>query len=179
MSAAAQLVEAIHRLDRPGPSLVAIDGPSAAGKSRLTAEVASQLPAVVIDGDDFYAGGTAEEWDAMSPAEKAAHCIDWRRQRPVLEALARGQKRSWHAYDWGANDGRLMDQPTVVSPAPSSSWKGCTAPDRSWPTSSTCASSSTHRPKCDVAVGSVERGRALSTNGPGVGRRPRSGTSAG
>jgi uridine kinase len=118
MSAAAQLVEAIHRLDRPGPSLVAIDGPSAAGKSRLTAEVASQLPAVVIDGDDFYAGGTAEEWDAMSPAEKAAHCIDWRRQRPVLEALARGQKRSWHAYDWGANDGRLMDQPTVVSPAP-------------------------------------------------------------
>jgi uridine kinase len=81
------------------PLLVALDGRSAAGKSTLANEVSPRVGVVVIDGDDFYAGGTAEEWDAMSPAEKAVHCIDWRRQRPVLEALAKGRPATWHAYD--------------------------------------------------------------------------------
>jgi len=72
----------------------------------------------VIDGDDFYAGGTAAEWDAMNPAEKASHCIDWRRQRPVLAALARGEPASWHRYDWATDDGRLLEHPTVCPPAP-------------------------------------------------------------
>jgi uridine kinase len=111
------LVEAIDGLDQAGTKLVAIDGHSAAGKSTLAAQVARQTSAAVIDGDDFYAGGTAAQWDAMSPAEKASHCIDWRRQRPVLEALTRGETASWHPYDWDANDGRLMTEPTVCSPA--------------------------------------------------------------
>lgn len=111
------LVAAIRRLDRVDPTLVAIDGRSAAGKSTLAGEVAGPLEAVVIDGDDFYAGGTAEEWDAMSSAEKAAHCVDWRRQRPVLEALARGEEARWHPYDWETGDGRLLEQPTVCLPA--------------------------------------------------------------
>jgi uridine kinase len=107
------LVEAVRRLDVDRPILIAIDGHSAAGKSTLAAAVARPLEAVVIDGDEFYAGGTGEQWDAMSPQEKAAHCVDWRKQRPVLEALARGEGARWHAYDWEVGDGRLMEHPTI------------------------------------------------------------------
>lgn len=104
--------------DRSTTLLVAIDGASAAGKSTLAASVARRVGATVIDGDDFYAGGTAAEWDAMTPAEKADHCIDWRRQRPVLEALSRGETASWHPYDWETADGRRLRVTTVAEPAP-------------------------------------------------------------
>jgi uridine kinase len=117
IEAVSALVEAIDGLEQKGTRMVAIDGHSAAGKSTLAAEVARHAGAAVIDGDDFYAGGTASQWDAMSPAEKVDHCIGWRRQRPVLEALARGETATWHAYDWEANDGRLMTEPSVCSPA--------------------------------------------------------------
>lgn len=103
--------------ERPDPILVALDGRSAAGKSTLAAKVAPFVAAVVIDGDDFYSGGTAEAWDAMSPAEKASHCIDWRRQRPVLEKLARSEPASWRPYDWEADDGSLAG-PVTCDPAP-------------------------------------------------------------
>jgi uridine kinase len=118
MDPAAAMTRAIRDLGRHRIVLVAIDGHSGAGKSTLADEVGRQVGAAVIDGDDFYAGGTASQWDAMSPAEKVDHCIDWRRQRPVLEALARGERATWHAYDWEANDGRLMSAPTVSAPAP-------------------------------------------------------------
>jgi uridine kinase len=72
----------------------------------------------VIDGDDFYSGGTAAEWDAMTPAQKVAHCIDWRRQRPVLEALSAGKPAFWHPYDWHVDDDRLAETPTTCQPAP-------------------------------------------------------------
>jgi uridine kinase len=98
--------------------MVAIDGHSATGKTTLADEVGRRFGAAVIDGDDFYAGGSAAQWDGMSAAEKADHCIDWRRQRPVLEALARGETTSWHPYDWEANDGRLMNEATICAPAP-------------------------------------------------------------
>jgi uridine kinase len=100
------------------PVLVAIDGGSGAGKSTFARKVGDELGAAVIDGDDFYAGGTAAEWDAMSPAKKADHCIAWRRQRPVLETLARGDPASWHRYDWDTDDGRLVEQATLCRPAP-------------------------------------------------------------
>jgi uridine kinase len=118
VSAVETLIEAIRRLYQEGPTLIAVDGHSAAGKSTLAAAVAQRLEAEVIDGDEFYAGGTAEQWDAMSPAEKAAHCVDWRKQRPVLEALARGEEARWHAYDWEAGDGRLLQHPTICPEAP-------------------------------------------------------------
>jgi uridine kinase len=118
VSPAEALVAAIRGLDRADPTLVAIDGRSAAGKSTLASRVADMTDVSVIDGDDFYAGGTDDEWDAMSPGEKAAHCIDWQRQRSVLEALARGEAARWHPYDWDANDGRLVETPTMCPPAP-------------------------------------------------------------
>ena len=102
----------------PYPILVALDGRSAAGKSTLAALVAPLVGAVVIDGDDFYSGGTAANWDAMSAVEKADHCMDWRRQRPVLEKLAMGETASWHPYDWEADDGSLARIPVICEPAP-------------------------------------------------------------
>ena len=77
--------------NRPNPILVALDGRSAAGKSTLAASVAPLVHAVVLDGDDFYSGGSADRWEAMSAAEKVSHCIDWKRQRAVLEKLAKGE----------------------------------------------------------------------------------------
>ncbi len=118
MGPAAVLTRALRHLGEHHPLLVAIDGHNAAGKSTLAAEVASKIEAVVIDGDDFYAGGTAAQWDEMSPAEKADHCIDWRRQRPLLEMLKSGETVAWHPYDWDIHDGRLAAQPRVCAPAP-------------------------------------------------------------
>ena len=103
--------------DRVDPLIVAIDGRSGAGKSTLASALAQQLGAAVIDGDDFYAGGTSQEWDAMTPAQRADHCIDWRRQRSVLEAVAQGREATWHAYDWEADDGRLSDRSRTCRPA--------------------------------------------------------------
>ena len=47
-----------------------------------------------------------------------AWCIDWTRQRPVLEALRDGRTARWHSYDWDAFDGRLAAEPTTAQPAP-------------------------------------------------------------
>jgi uridine kinase len=102
---------------RATPLIVALDGRAGTGKSTVAAALARECGWPVIDGDDFYAGGTAEQWDAMSPAQRADHCIDWRRQRPVLEALARGEPASWRPYDWEAFDGRLSDDVRLCEPA--------------------------------------------------------------
>lgn len=105
-------------LGRATPLLAALDGRSAVGKSTLASRIAAETGAAVIDCDDFYSGGTGAEWDAMTPAQKAAHCIDWRRQRPVLEALSAGRPAIWHSYDWHADDDRLLGTPTQCEPAP-------------------------------------------------------------
>ena len=112
----AERIRQVER-DRPNPILVALDGRSAAGKSTLAAAVAPLVDAVVIDGDDFYSGGSADQWNAMSAAEKVSHCIDWRRQRAVLEKLATGEAAFWHPYDWEADDGTLEQTPVLCEPA--------------------------------------------------------------
>jgi uridine kinase len=86
--------------------LVALDGRSGAGKSTLAREVGEILGgALVIDGDDFYRGGTDASWDAMTAEAKVERVIDWRRQRTVLERLRRRERAVWHPYDWEADDG--------------------------------------------------------------------------
>jgi uridine kinase len=99
------------------PLLIALDGRSGAGKSTLAKEVADRTGAAVIEGDEFYGGGTVERWRAMTAPEKVTHVIDWRRQRQVLENLAQGQPATWYLYDWEANDGRLLSEPTTLQPA--------------------------------------------------------------
>jgi len=112
------LAEIIARSARQkvSPFVVAIDGHSGVGKSTLARALAERLDACVIDGDDFYAGGIELRMD--SPASRAAACIDWARQRSVLEALAAGRAAQWRAFDWDAFDGRLRDDPTKVGPGP-------------------------------------------------------------
>jgi len=104
---------------RSTPLVVALDGRSGAGKSTIASLVATAVGGVVVDGDDFYAGGSGEMWDAMTAAQKADHVIDWRRQRPLIEALRRGESIGYHPYDWDdeANDGRAPHR-IDVEPAP-------------------------------------------------------------
>jgi uridine kinase len=89
------------------PVLVALDGRSGAGKSTLAGASGNALGALVIDGDDFYRGGTDASWDAMTAEAKIERVIDWRRQRAVLESLRRRQRATWRPYDWEADDGSL------------------------------------------------------------------------
>jgi para-aminobenzoate synthetase len=96
------------------PCVVAVDGRSGAGKSTLAANLATALGASVLDGDGFFAGGVVVRKDA--PQHRVRDCIDWRRQRPVLEALRAGRTASYLAFDWEAFDGRLATEPTVVEP---------------------------------------------------------------
>ena len=39
-----------------------------------------------------------------SPAERASHVIDWRRQREVLQALRTTGRAEWRPFDWDADD---------------------------------------------------------------------------
>jgi uridine kinase len=98
------------------PVLIALDGRSGAGKSTVAEQVGAQVGALVIDGDDFYRGGTDAYWDALGPAEKMDLVIDWERQRSLLEQLRRGEAVTWQPYDWDADDGRL-GAPVTAGPA--------------------------------------------------------------
>lgn len=95
-----------------GVTCVAVDGRSGAGKSTLAKQLAQAIPAALLDGDSFFAGGVALRSD--SPEERARDCIDWRRQRAVLEALRAGRPASYSAFDWEAFDGSLQTEPTLV-----------------------------------------------------------------
>ncbi len=97
------------------PWIVALDGPSGAGKSTLAAQLEAKLNATRIEGDDFFAGGVQVRRD--SPAERARDCIDWRRQRPVLQALLEGRPAQYLGFDWDAFDGRLRSLATRVVPS--------------------------------------------------------------
>lgn len=92
---------------RSAPVVAGIDGRSGCGKSMLAAAVAAELArpdreVTVIDGDDFYAGGSATQWDARTAAENAERVIDWRGQRRVLGELGRAGVASWDPFHWGA-----------------------------------------------------------------------------
>ena len=88
------------------PILVAIDGRSGTGKSTIAKIIAARLNGVEITADDFWIGGSNEEWDKRSPQEKASLAIDWKRLRgEALEPLLAGKPASWHPFDWKAGKG--------------------------------------------------------------------------
>jgi uridine kinase len=102
---------------RTRPLLVAIDGRSGVGKSTLAAVIAVRTDATVIEGDDFYAGGSDAEWAARSAGEKVAGCIDWRRLRTeALEPLLADRVATWRPFDFAAGTG-LAGQPVIRAPA--------------------------------------------------------------
>ncbi|MFK7802916.1 MAG: uridine kinase [Anaerolineae bacterium] len=89
------------------PVYVALDGRSGAGKSTLAAAVAEALGqeiVTVIEGDQFYGGGSSATWDAKSTAEKVDGVIDWRRQRELIIALKQDGVAEWHTFDWESDD---------------------------------------------------------------------------
>jgi cytidylate kinase len=51
------------------PCVVALDGRSGVGKSTLAANIAAALGACVLNGDDFFAGGTTVRSD--TPQDRA------------------------------------------------------------------------------------------------------------
>lgn len=104
----------LHAAKADGPYVMALDGRSGVGKSTLAALLAENVGAALIEGDDFFAGGTGLRSD--SPAIRAADCIDWPRQRAVLDALRQGRAASWRAFDWEAFDGRLQSSVSELSP---------------------------------------------------------------
>jgi uridine kinase len=88
--------------DGKRPFLVALDGGSGAGKSTLSTLLAERLNGALIQSDDFYAAHISDaEWDARTPAQKAADVIDWRRLRvEALEPLLAGRVAKWHPFDF-------------------------------------------------------------------------------
>ncbi len=77
-------------------SVVAVDGPSGAGKTTVAARLAAHLaqdgggPVPVLHLEDLYPG-----WDGLQAA--LPRLVEW-----VLEPLRRGEPAGWHRYDWPA-----------------------------------------------------------------------------
>ena len=70
--------------------VVAIDGPSGAGKTDFTAALAVRLPhARVMHMDDLYPG-----WDGLTRAVADVH-------DQILAPLARGEQAAYRPWDWG------------------------------------------------------------------------------
>ena len=97
---------------RGAPVVIAIDGPSCAGKSILATALALRSGAAVVEGDDFYRNTlprlTVAQREAMSDAAVVDAVIDWERLRAeALLPLRAGQSATFQPYDWDADDGRL------------------------------------------------------------------------
>lgn len=91
-----ELKQALAALDGRTPPrgavrVIALDGPSGAGKTTLARALAAELDAPVVCMDDLYPG-----WGGLAagPGLLAAQ---------VLEPLARGEQASYRRFDWLAN----------------------------------------------------------------------------
>src|SRR5664279_4070648 len=69
--------------------VVAVDGPSGAGKTDFAATLAERLPSAhVLHMDDLYPG-----WDGLEEAVAGLH-------DQVLAPLARGERAAYRRWDW-------------------------------------------------------------------------------
>ncbi len=104
--------------------MVAVDGPSAAGKSTYAARLAVALDAPLLGTDEFPV-----PWDGPVLAW-------WPRVRPLLESLRRGEPAVYRPYDWRAG---TYGPPRVLRPSPllvlegvGAAWRGGPADLRIW-----------------------------------------------
>lgn len=95
--------------------VVAIDGRSGVGKSTFAAALAAVSNAVVVEGDDFYAGGLKIRNDTA--AQRADACIDRPKLAGVLQQLQSGMAATYRPFDWEAFDGSLKSTARIVPPA--------------------------------------------------------------
>jgi molybdenum cofactor guanylyltransferase len=102
------------------PVVIAIDGPSCAGKSMLATALGLGCEGSVLEGDDFYRHTlprlTLTQRETMSDGAVVDAVIDWERLRAeALLPLRAGQSATFQPYDWDADDGRLA--PPKIIPA--------------------------------------------------------------
>jgi len=85
--------------------LVAIDGRGGSGKSTLADELATEVGAVVVHGDDFYRP-MSEPDRLLLDAEGGYHrYFDWERLRDqVLIPLSAGRAARYQRYDWSTGE---------------------------------------------------------------------------
>jgi len=100
------------------PVVIAIDGPSCAGKSILATAVALRTGGAVVEGDDFYRNTlpriSVAQRDQMSDAAVVDAVIDWERLRDeALLPLRARQPATFQPYDWDADNGRLAPPKTI------------------------------------------------------------------
>jgi uridine kinase len=88
------IAEALRAIDRAQPrcgatKVVAIDGPSGAGKTYFAAALAERIPsAYVLHMDDMYPG-----WDGLHQGVADLH-------DQVLSPIARGERAAYRRWDW-------------------------------------------------------------------------------
>ncbi len=92
--------------------VVALDGPSGAGKTTLADAVASDLGCPVVRLEDLYPG-----WDGLAEGVRLLH-------ERVLEPLSRGEVARYRAWDWLAS---AWGQERTVAPVPLLVVEGCGA----------------------------------------------------
>jgi molybdopterin-guanine dinucleotide biosynthesis protein A len=102
------------------PVVIAIDGPSCAGKSILATALGLRSGGSVLEGDDFYRHTlprlSVTQRETMSDGAVVDAVIDWERLRAeALLPLWAGQLATFQPYDWDAGDGRLA--PPKIIPA--------------------------------------------------------------
>ena len=98
------------------PFMIAIDGRSGSGKSTIADFLSSRMNALIVHGDDFYAGGVGIRDE--TPKELADICIDWQRLRTVLTEIRQEGSSRFAAFDWNAFDGSLEDRPKEIAARP-------------------------------------------------------------
>jgi uridine kinase len=99
-----------------GTRLIAVDGPSGAGKTTFALRLAKQLDAPVVHTDDLLDG-----WDDQFTF--------WERlERQVLGPLRRGETATYQRYQWHL--GEFAGPPVRVDPAPAVLLEGVSAARR-------------------------------------------------
>jgi uridine kinase len=83
--------------------VVVLDGPGGSGKSTLARELAAAYdgPAVVVEGDDFYADLDEDYRASLDAKGGYREYFDWRRLRDqVLIPVRQGRPTEYQRYDW-------------------------------------------------------------------------------
>ena len=90
------------------PPGIAVDGKSGSGKSTISKAIGNELGALVIEGDDFFTGGTAIRDDPLEVL--AEECVDWRSQHRVIGDLKVSGTSSHFRFCWSKFDGSRILQ---------------------------------------------------------------------